>query len=132
MLTYNETHFFAAFRALDPDPSQIRARFSDRDRAFSDDFVGVVVDTFNDERRAFEFFVNPLGVQMDLLKDDVGGSEDSSWDAIWSSAGRVTESGSTLRRSRPSPTHPSLTETRAPTTGVPSVKVATISIVCNE
>jgi hypothetical protein len=32
-------------------------------------------------------------VQVDLVMDDVGGSEDSSWDAIWSSAGRLTGSG---------------------------------------
>src|SRR5262249_19724817 len=56
-------------------------------------FVGVVLDTFNDERRAFEFFVNPLGVQMDLSQNDVTGKEDESWDAIWNSAGHVTETG---------------------------------------
>ena len=58
---------------------------------FSDDFVGVVLDTFNDERRAFEFFANPLGVQADMLMDDVSGNEDSNWNAIWESAGRITE-----------------------------------------
>ena len=63
------------------------------DSAFDDDFVGLVVDTFNDERRAFEFFVNPLGIQMDLIRDDVSGREDSSWDTIWDSAGRLTDDG---------------------------------------
>jgi hypothetical protein len=93
LLTYNKTHFFAAFRASDPNPDLIRARFSDRDSAFQDDFVGIVIDTFNDERRAFEFFVNAMGVQMDLIQDDVNGNEDSSWDAIWDAAGRLTEYG---------------------------------------
>ncbi|MDX1385594.1 MAG: hypothetical protein R3190_18220 [Thermoanaerobaculia bacterium] len=64
-----------------------------RDTAWDDDFVGVVLDTFNDERRAFEFFANPLGVQMDSFLDDVGGTESATWDAIWDSAGRVTETG---------------------------------------
>ena len=60
-------------------------------RELDDDFVGVVLDTFNDQRRAFEFFTNPLGVQMDLTYDDVNGNEDDSWDAIWESAGVIGE-----------------------------------------
>jgi hypothetical protein len=96
LLTYDDDHFYAAFRAWDPEPPAIRAHLSDRDSAFDDDFVGIVLDTFNDGRRAFEFFVNPLGVQMDLFMDDVGGNEDSSWDAIWDSAGRLGEEGYTV------------------------------------
>ena len=90
-----------AFKAYDPDPSAIRAYLRDRDSAFSDDFVGVVLDTFNDERRAFEFFVNPLGVQMDLTQDDINGNEDESWDAIWDSAGEITEFGFVVEMSIP-------------------------------
>ena len=83
-----------AFIASDPDPSKIRAFLRDRDSAYSDDFIGVMLDTYNDERRALEFFVNPLGVQMDLIRDDSnGGNEDDSWDAIWESAGRITKKG---------------------------------------
>jgi hypothetical protein len=83
----------AAFVASDPDPSKIRAYYRDRDRAFQDDFIGIVLDTFNDERRAFEFFINPLGVQMDLIVDDVSKREDESWNALWDSAGQITATG---------------------------------------
>ena len=85
-----------AFDARDPDPSSIRAYLRDRDSAFNDDFVGVVLDTFNDQRRAFEFFVNPFGVQMDLIQDDVSRNESSSWNAIWDSAGEINERGFTV------------------------------------
>ncbi|HEX4963078.1 MAG TPA: DUF5916 domain-containing protein [Thermoanaerobaculia bacterium] len=95
-VTYDASHLYVAFRAHDPDPSAIRAHVSDRDNAFNDDFVGIVLDTFNDQRRAFEFFVNPLGVQMDLFMDDVSGNEDSTWDAIWNAAGRINEDGYTV------------------------------------
>jgi hypothetical protein len=84
---------FIAFDAKDPDPGAIRAFLRDRDSAFNDDFVGIVLDTYGDERRAFEFFVNPLGVQMDLTNDDINQNEDDSWDAIWDSAGKIGDEG---------------------------------------
>src|SRR5581483_3708492 len=92
-LTYDHHALYVAVRAQDPQPRQVLARLRDRDNAFQDDFVGVVLDTFDDEHRAFEFFVNPLGVQMDLTQNDVTNNEDSSWDAIWDSAGRLTATG---------------------------------------
>jgi len=92
-VAYDERAIYFAFRAHDPDPSAIRARFADRDRSWGDDMLGVELDTFDDQRRAFEFFVNPLGVQMDMILDDVVGTEDTSWDAIWDSAGRITAGG---------------------------------------
>jgi len=92
-LTYDERRVLVAFRAFDPEPDRIRARFRDRDHAWQDDWVGVVFDTFNDERRAYEFLSNPLGVQTDAINDDVNKRYDTSWDAIWESAGRLTDFG---------------------------------------
>ena len=100
-LVENGDQLLIAFDARDPDPSSIRAYLRDRDSAFNDDFVGVVLDTFNDQRRAFEFFVNPFGVQMDLINDQVNGSESTSWDAIWDSAGQVNERGFTAELAIP-------------------------------
>ncbi len=93
LLTYDSTRFYVAFKAFDSDPAQIRAHLSDRDQAWRDDWVGIVLDSFNDGRLGFEFFVSPLGVQMDLFYDDVNGNEDAAWDAIWDSAGRITAEG---------------------------------------
>jgi hypothetical protein len=92
-LTYDDNYLYGACYAHDPKPDQIRAHYTDRDNATNDDFVGFVLDPFNDGRRAFEFFVNPFGVQMDFINDDVTQNEDSTWDAIWQSAGRITEYG---------------------------------------
>ena len=100
-MAYDGDRIYVAFHAYDPEPAKIRAHLSDRDKAFSDDFVGIVLDTFNDERRGFEFFVNPLGVQMDLSINDVGGGEDETWDALWKAAGRITPSGYTVEMSIP-------------------------------
>jgi hypothetical protein len=100
-LVENGDQLLIAFDARDPEPESIRAYLRDRDSAFNDDFVGVVLDTFNDQRRAFEFFVNPLGVQMDLINDQVNNNESESWDAIWDSAGQISERGFTAEMAIP-------------------------------
>lgn len=84
---------YVAFIALDPEPENIRAFYRDRDAMWNDDWVAIILDTFNDERRAFEFFSNPYGVQADAIQDDVNDEEDDSWNAIWDSAGQINESG---------------------------------------
>ncbi|MFC1650521.1 DUF5916 domain-containing protein [Candidatus Latescibacterota bacterium] len=91
LLAYSETHLYVAFTAYDPNPSEIRAHISDRDRVFGDDWVAIVLDTFNDQRRTYDFFSNPLGIQGDSIENS--GRGDSSWDAIWASHGRITDFG---------------------------------------
>ena len=92
---YTADAIYFAFHASDPDPAAIRAHLRDRDAAFNDDWVGVFMDTFNDNRRGYELIVNPLGVQADLLRDETNADnqEDASWDGLWESAGRLTADG---------------------------------------
>ena len=91
LLAYSESHFYAAFKAYDPYPAQIRARICDRDNLYDDDWVALVIDTFDDKRRMFDYFSNPLGVQGDMI--ECPDCEGDSWDAIWESAGRITDEG---------------------------------------
>jgi hypothetical protein len=95
-VTFDEANIYVAFHAYDPDPSEIRAHLADRDAITTfqqDDHVGFQLDAFNDERRAFQFRINPLGVQADAIFSELDGLEDFAWDAIWKSAGRVTDDG---------------------------------------
>jgi len=99
LLAYSETHFYAAFRAYDPDPSQIRAHVSDRDKIYSDDWVALILDTFNDQRRTYDFFSNPLGIQGDQIENSGNGG--GAWDAIWDSHGKITKYGYVVEMSIP-------------------------------
>jgi len=90
-LAYGPEHLYAAFVAYDPNPSQIRAHLTDRDQMYADDWVVLILDTFNDERRTFDYFCNPLGVQGDQIECPGGGGD--SWDVIWDSDGRITAEG---------------------------------------
>jgi hypothetical protein len=92
-IAYTDDAVLISFHAQDPDPAKIRAFLRDRDALYSDDFAGVMLDTFDDQRRAYEFFVNPLGVQADLIKEEATGDEDDSWDGLWTSAAQITDQG---------------------------------------
>lgn len=88
-----DTSLFLAFTAYDPTPSHIRANLSDRDSVWGDDLVGIKLDTFNDARLAYQFFVNAYGVQMDSIENELTGSESDAWDGIWYTAAQRTETG---------------------------------------
>ncbi|MDP2141645.1 MAG: DUF5916 domain-containing protein [Gammaproteobacteria bacterium] len=86
-------YLYVAFIATDPNPEQIRTFYRDRDSIGGGDYVGVLLDTFNDEARSFEFITTPLGVQFDAATDDLSGSYDESWNALWDSEGSLTATG---------------------------------------
>lgn len=96
LMTYSRDTLYIGFRCFDPEPGRIRAHLMDRDAMetfVNDDYVSVLLDTFNDGRRAFQFRINPYGVQADAFYSELEGSEDFSWDAIWSSVGKITSEG---------------------------------------
>lgn len=93
LILYSDINLYVGFKAYDPHAHRIRAHLSDHDNMVSDDYVAIILDTFNDQNRAFVFFCNPLGVQMDELFSDGGTVEDTSWDAIWYSAGHINDTG---------------------------------------
>ena len=78
--------------ASDPRPEEIRAVFGKRDQADGQDRVSLILDPFDDGRRAFGFTVTALGAQLDA-QYDLGGAADPTWDAVWESAGRLTDTG---------------------------------------
>ncbi len=95
-VTYDDKYLYAAWHCADPDPSKIRAHYMDRDSIdtfVQDDHVVLLIDTFDDERRAYQFRINPLGVQADAFNSETEGIEDWSFDLIWSSAARITSEG---------------------------------------
>jgi hypothetical protein len=95
-LTFDDRNIYVGFKCFDPDPERIRAHLMRRDEIntfVQDDHITVQLDTFNDERRAFQFRVNPLGVQADAIFSEVDGIEDFAWDMIWTSKGSIDAQG---------------------------------------
>jgi len=88
LLIYDADCLYVGFRSYHEDVSALLARLKDRDTIWGDDSVGVILDTYNDEKRCFSFRCNALGVQMD--GNDV---YDTIWDGLWDSAGEIREWG---------------------------------------
>ena len=99
LITFDRKFLYIGFRCYDPEPSKIRAHLMDRDAIdtfIQDDHISLMIDTFNAERRGFQFRVNPLGVQADAILSEAEGYEDFSWDLIWKSKGKITDWGYSL------------------------------------
>jgi len=105
LVWYSSSAIYFGIRAYEPHGGGdgVHATLADRDRISGDDNVEIHLDTFHDQRRAFVFIVNPLGVQADGMKSEAGGfipgsnvmpgQNDLSADFLWQSKGHVTPWG---------------------------------------
>ncbi|MFB0518270.1 MAG: DUF5916 domain-containing protein [Acidobacteriota bacterium] len=100
---YDQKNLYIAVRCYDSEPQKIRASITNRDNLFDDDWVLIILDTFNEKRRAFEFFINPVGVQGDAIRTEEGGNENESdsWDTAFYTDGKINEEGYTIEMALP-------------------------------
>ena len=91
LVMYSDHDMYFGIRAFESHGA-VHATHADRDRISSDDHVQLILDTFNDRRRAYSFAVNPLGVQSDGMFSDANGT-DLSPDFQYESKGRLTDYG---------------------------------------
>jgi hypothetical protein len=97
------------------EPGTVRASLGDRDKSYTDDYIGIFLATVGDGRQATVFAVNPLGVQGDGIVVEgarssgggfngaVNGREptDISPDYVFQSKGRLTDFGYEVELSIP-------------------------------
>ncbi len=99
-LGYDSKQLYVVFVCFD-DPAKVRAHLGRREDIYDDDEVEIMLDTFQDKRRAYAFQINPLGVQWDAIytevpREDVLDSDphfDISFDTLWYSQGKLTPHG---------------------------------------
>ncbi len=90
MMTYDDKNLYVAFLAYD-DPKQIRASYQNRDEAWSDDFVAIIIDTYGDANAGIMMASNPFGIQMDSKNS--GNNENPGFDIFYESKGMITAEG---------------------------------------
>ncbi|MFA5404162.1 MAG: carbohydrate binding family 9 domain-containing protein, partial [Ignavibacteria bacterium] len=88
MMYYDDDNLYFGFICYENDISKLRKTLCERDKMFSDDFCGFFLDTYNEGRQAYELFVNPYGIQGDLMWNTPG-NEDDTFDMIWYSEAKV-------------------------------------------
>jgi hypothetical protein len=99
-LGYDDKNFYSIFICFDEEPDNVRARMVRREDISGDDAVELMLDTFNDQRRAYAFRTNPFGIQLDALFTEGAADEDAerpgfdpSYDTLWHSQGELTDRG---------------------------------------
>ena len=92
---YDNSGIYVGGYFHEKNKDSIAAELTGRDGFGNNDFVGVVLDTYNDKLNGFEYFVTPLGEQMDakVSPNTNGNSEDFSWNAVWQSKAIIQPDG---------------------------------------
>ena len=91
---YDAENLYFAFRAYDREPDKVKASMASRDSIRPDDWICINLDSFNDQQALYAFYVNPLGIQMDSRY--AAGRDDTGFDMVWYSAGRMDGQGYTI------------------------------------
>ncbi len=92
---YDAKTLYLAFHAFD-EPGKVRATVAKRDDVLNaEDSVRVLIDTFNDQRKAYVLCFNPLGIQQDGIRTE-GVNVDFSVDIVMESKGVITDDGYTV------------------------------------
>jgi hypothetical protein len=91
LVMYTDYAIYFGIKAFETHGA-VAAALADRDKIFSSDNVELLLDTFNDRRRALVFTVNALGIQSDGTFAE-GSGTDRSPDFLFESKGRVTDYG---------------------------------------
>ena len=102
-LSYDQRNLYAVFVAFDDSPDQLRANLAPREQIDNDDRVGILIDTFDDQRTAYGFRSNPVGVQWDARWSEItkGANYDTAFEAVWYTDARVTNFGYVVKMTIP-------------------------------
>lgn len=118
-IAYDSANIYLGFHGHFSEPGMLRANRKDRDIRTGDDVFWVYFDPFLDQQRAYSFAVNAYGIQSDAIVSTRRGGGfggggggrggpgsglpfgDSTWDALYSSAGQIVSDGFTAEMAIP-------------------------------
>jgi len=97
-MAYDNEYFYISGILDYQDPSTIRAISKKRDyTAFSTDWLGIILDSYDDKENAVSFWTNPNGLRTDCtVKNDAALIESDlniSWNTFWDVKTAVTDHG---------------------------------------
>ena len=92
-LMYDEDNLYIGGRFWDSEPELISANILRQHTGLrDDDRLAVVIDPFNTRRSGYRFELNPNGVRVDALYENLGGFQ-TNWDSIWEGTAAIDSAG---------------------------------------
>ena len=102
-VAFDARNLYFGFAAYDSEPDKILARVRHRDGFIHfDDHIIIALDSYDDDRSAYIFDINPLGTQADaLITDERLAFSDWNWEGVLHTQARITEHGWVLEVALP-------------------------------
>jgi Domain of unknown function (DUF5916)/Carbohydrate family 9 binding domain-like len=90
---YDDVALYACAVMFDPNPDSIFRQLGKRDQIeqLTTDYLSFDILPYDDDLNMYEFKVSPGNLQNDCKYSAVG--QDITWDAVWESAAKITDSG---------------------------------------
>lgn len=90
-LLYDDQGIYFGGYCFERTKDSIATELVGRDGFGTNDYVGLIFDTYYDKLNGFEYFLTPLGEQWDAKMTTDG--EDFSWNAVWHSGAVIHDDG---------------------------------------
>ena len=98
-LMYSDEGIYFGGYCYERTKDSIATELKGRDGFGTNDYIGIIFDTYNDKLNGFEYFVTALGDQWDAKMNPPSfdaDMEDFSWNSVWQSKTKITDSGWTF------------------------------------
>jgi hypothetical protein len=99
-LMYSDDGLYFGGTCYERNVDSIAKELVGRDGFGTNDYIGLILDTYHDNLNGFEYFVTPLNEQWDAKmtsnQNSDNGGEDFSWNAVWQSAVVMHDQGWTF------------------------------------
>lgn len=91
---YNDEGIYFGGHCYERTKDSIATELAGRDGFGTNDYMGIIFDTYCDKLNGFEYFVTPLNEQWDSkMSPGDNGGEDFSWNAVWESGAVIHDNG---------------------------------------
>jgi len=94
-LLYDNTSVYIGGYCHEKSKDSVSKELVGRDIIGVNDYVGIILDTYNDKINAVGFYITPLGEQYDAKYSTTFG-EDDSWSAVWDGEAQLVPDGWTF------------------------------------
>jgi hypothetical protein len=93
-VVYDQDNLYFAVTAKDAEVGRVIISELKKDFSVDNgDSFQIVLDTFHDERNAYQFIINPAGAKWDAQIANEGREVNQSWDGVWYVNARIVDDG---------------------------------------